>query len=281
MEELLISAVTWDPQIRGALILITAILILPGSVYLILATNVGAKMGFVLAMAGLTGWMFVMAVIWAVFGIGLRGDDPHWKVEEIVTGDVKASTVEAIDERFPRGWQSLPPGDKIRADAQAAADAVLAPSAGGAEGGHGGGGGGGAQRFTSPFKSTEDYVPEAAYRRGGDNELFTIGAHKFFFRHSPHHAVFLVRPTLDVEGGPGGPPPTPVADPAQPTTAVIMVRDLGSVRWPPVLVALWSLVIFGVCCYWLHVRDKQIWADKEREAQEADDRTREPEPAGV
>lgn len=274
------SAVTWDPQIRGALILITAILILPGSVYLLLATNVGAKMGFVLAMAGLTGWMFVMAVIWAVFGIGLRGDDPHWKVEEIVTGDVKASTVEAIDERFPRGWESLPPGDKIRADAQAAADAVLAPSAAGAEG-EGGEGGGGEQRFTSPFKSTEDYVPEAAYRRGGDNELFTIGAHKFFFRHSPHYTVFLVRPTLDVEGGPGGPPPTPVADPAQPTTAVIMVRDLGSVRWPPVLVALWSLVIFGVCCYWLHVRDKQIWADKEREAQAADERSREPEPAGV
>ena len=275
LSEVLTAAVTWDPQIRGALILITAILILPGSVYLLLATNVGAKMGFVLAIAGLTGWMFVMAVVWAVFGIGLRGSDPHWKVEEIVTGDVRASTVEAIDERFPRGWQSLPPGDRIRADAQAAADATLAPAAG-AEGGHGGGGGG-EQRFTSPFKSTEDYVAEAAYRKGGDNELFTIGKHKFFFRHSPHHAVFVVRPALKMEGGPGGPPPQPVADTSQPPTAVVMVRDLGSVRWPPVLVALWSFVIFAVCCYWLHVRDKQIWAERER----AEAPAAEPDPVPV
>ena len=256
------AAVTWDPQIRGALILITAILILCGSVYLLLATNVGAKLGFVLAMAGLTGWMFVMAVVWAFYGIGLRGNDPHWKVEEIVTGDVRASTVEAIDERFPRGWQSLPPGDKIRADAQAAGDAVLAPSAAGAEGGHGGGGGE-EQRFVSPFRSTEDYVLESAYRRGGDNELFTIGGHKFYFRHSPHHAVVLVRPRLPAEGGPGGAPALPAADPGQPATAVIMVRDLGSVRLPPVLLAIWSFVIFAVCCYWLHIRDKQIWAERE------------------
>ena len=264
MEDALLAAVTWDPQIRGALILITSILILCGSVYLLLATNVGAKIGFVLAMAGLTGWMFVMAVVWAFYGIGLRGSDPHWKVEEVVTGDVKASTVDAVDERFPRGWQSLPPGDKIRADTQAAADAVLAPGAtaeGG--GGHGGGGGGEEQRFVSPFKSTEDYVVESAYRKGGDNELFTIGAHKFYFRHSPHHAVVLVRPTLPAEGGPGGAPATPAPDRAQPATAVIMVRDLGSVRLPPIILAIWSLVIFGVCCYWLHIRDKQIWAERE------------------
>jgi hypothetical protein len=41
-------------------------------------------------------------------------------------------------------------------------------------------------------------------------------------------------------------------------TSVIMVRDLGSLRLPPFLVMLTSGIIFGVCCYSLHQRDKEI-----------------------
>ena len=257
--DFLVSALTWDPQIRGALILITAILILPGSVYLLLATNTGAKVGFVLAMAGLSGWVFVMAIIWAVYGIGLKGRQNHWKVEEVVVQDIRRSSIEEV-ERFPSGWKALPTGNAIRADAQAAADTELVPAAE-AAGAHGGGGGAEEPaRFTSPFKSTSDYVTVAAYHRGGDNELFTLGKHKFFLRHSPHYAVIQLQPALDQEGGPGGAPPTPVPDPDEPIYSVVMVRDLGSVRFPPVVVATSFGLIFGVCCYWLHQRDKQIWA---------------------
>ena len=56
----LLAALAWDPQIRGALIVVTAFVILPGSVYLLLATNTGAKLGFLLAAAGFFGWMAVM-----------------------------------------------------------------------------------------------------------------------------------------------------------------------------------------------------------------------------
>lgn len=255
--DLLLSALSWDPQIRGALIFIVSVLVLPGSVYLLLATNTGAKIGFVLAMAGLSGWIFVMAVIWAVYGIGLKGRNPHWKVEEVVVQDISRSSITEL-ERFPQGWQALPTGNAIRADAQAAADTELVPSA---EPDHGGGGHEEeAVRFTSPFKSTSDYVTVGAYRRGGDNELFTLGKHKFFFRHSPHYAVIQLQPALDQEGGPGGAPPTPVPDPDEPVYSVVMVRDLGSVRFPPVVVAISFGLIFAICCYWLHQRDKQIWA---------------------
>jgi hypothetical protein len=41
---------------------------------------------------------------------------------------------------------------------------------------------------------------------------------------------------------------------------IVMVRDLGSLRQPPMVIALASFIVFGVCCYWLHQRDKQIWA---------------------
>jgi hypothetical protein len=261
VHDLLLGALTWDPQIRGALILLTAVLILPGSVYLLLATNTGARVGFVLAIAGLSGWVFVMAIIWAVYGIGLKGRQPHWKVQEVVAADVKNASVEAM-ENFPRGWKSLPPGNAARADAQAAADTYLLPSATAA--GHEGGGAASTEppRFSSPFKSTSDYVTVAAYERGGDNELFTIGKHKFFFRHSARYAVLQLKPSLDQSGGPGGTPPTPVADPDAPTYTVVMVRDQGSLRFPPVVVALCFGTIFAVSCYWLHQRDKQIWAAK-------------------
>jgi hypothetical protein len=260
MHDLLVAALTWDPQIRGALILIAAVLILPGSVYLLLATNTGAKLGLVLAIAGLSGWTFVMAIIWAVYGIGLKGRQPHWEVREVVVEDVRRSATEAL-EQFPRGWESLPAGNAIRADAQAAADTALV---GGDEADHGGGGGGEAEapRFTSPFKETTDYVTVGAFRKGGDNELFTIGKHDVFFRHSPHYAVLQLKPALDQEGGAGGAPPTPVPDPDEPTYSVVMVRDLGSLRFPPVVVAISFGLIFAICCYWLHQRDKQIWAAK-------------------
>src|SRR3712207_7494789 len=62
-----------------------------------------------------------------------------------------------------------------------------------------------------------------------------------------------------------------------PYTPLFRSRDLGSLRLPPVLLAIWSFVIFAVCCYWLHVRDKQIWAERER----AEAPAPEPEPVPV
>jgi hypothetical protein len=54
------------------------------------------------------------------------------------------------------------------------------------------------------------------YETGGDNELFTIGKHKFYFRHSPHWAVVQVQPAKEVEGEVIKPEP----DPSKPTTTV-------------------------------------------------------------
>jgi len=260
--EHLLGALSWDPQIRGALILITAILILPGSVYLLLATNTGAKVGFVLAMAGLSGWITVMAIIWAVYGIGLKGREKSWKVQEVVVQDAGKAGVKAMED-FPEGWNKLPAGNAVRADAQAAGDAALLPAVAPA-GEHGGASTAEAEppRYVTPFKTTADYVILDAYDKGGDNQLFTIGRHKFYFRHSPHYAVIHVKPALNQTGGPGGAPPTPVPDPAAPDYYVVMVRDLGSLRFPPVVVALSFGTIFAICCYWLHERDKRIWAER-------------------
>jgi hypothetical protein len=257
---LLIAALQWDPQIRGALIVITAILILPGSVYMLLATNTGARLGLLLAVAGLSGWLAIMGVVWMVFGIGLKGREPHWQPKELITGSLtNRATVEAMSD-FPGGkWKQLGPGDKVLADAQSAADRVLAPSTAPQPGREpeapdpev-------ALRFQTPFKQPTDYVVVGGWTKGGDNELFKINGHKFYLRHSPHYVVIQVQPVLQQVTPVGGAAPTPKADPTKPVTTLIMVRDLGSVRFPPFLVALASLLVFGVTCSALHERDKEI-----------------------
>lgn len=251
MDEVILSALRWDPQIRGAVIVLAALLLLPGSVYLLLATNMGARLGLVLAIAGLSGWVGVMGVIWTVFGIGLKGKDPVWKVQEVLTGPLTESTVGAVDG-FPEGWKLLKTGDAQLADAQAAADQVLAPSAEPAAahgGGHGGGdaGAGEEEKFESPFKRTEDYVLLDGYKKGGETYFFTL-------RHRPHYMVVRVKPSFFDEIPPGV---SAQADFTAPTTSVVMLRDLGNLRFPPFLVALCSFTIFGVCCYSLHQRDKE------------------------
>ena len=57
-------AINWEPEIRGILIVIISVGVLCGSVYLILGTNMGARLGFLVALAGLAGWMFLMGAIW-------------------------------------------------------------------------------------------------------------------------------------------------------------------------------------------------------------------------
>ena len=278
MTSQLLAALAWDPQIRGALIVVTAFVILPGSVYLLLATNTGAKLGFLLAAAGFTGWMAVMGWIWVVYGIGLKGDPPTWHVHEVVSGDVaeRGTTDEA--QGFPKGWRKLEPGDAILGDAQASADKVLAPSED--AGGHGGG-----EAEAAPvqpvFDSLEDYVQVGGYAKGGENFWIPGGGlatetsignkgsnvvTKLWERvkrgpfHSPHYAVIQVGPVLEVEVEEGEAPPKPTADPDEPVTSVVMVRDLGNLRFPSLMVAISMSIVFGLVANALHRRDQEIMA---------------------
>ena len=46
-------AINWEPELRGILIVIIAVAVLCGSVYLVLGTNLGARLGFLVALSGL------------------------------------------------------------------------------------------------------------------------------------------------------------------------------------------------------------------------------------
>jgi len=85
----LISALTWDPGVRGVLTVVVAVLVLMGSMYLILATNSGSRLGFLLALTGLMGWMTIMGLVWSIYGIGKQGGLPKWEVTELNFDDLR------------------------------------------------------------------------------------------------------------------------------------------------------------------------------------------------
>jgi len=97
---LFFSAISFDPNIRGALVVAVGVVVLCGSVYLLLATNTGVRNGFLIAAAGLMGWMFSMGIIWWIYGIGLRGTDPSWSSKEINFSRSDAVATEVV-ERLP------------------------------------------------------------------------------------------------------------------------------------------------------------------------------------
>ena len=253
----IVSALEWDPTVRGLLIVLAAIAILPGSVFLLLSTNLGARLGFLVALTAFFGWMTVQGLVWWVFAQGNRGRQPSWEPQEVITGELlEQTTVEPVAEGFPEGWKPLEVGGTVLGDAQASADAVLAASASQADAGHGGEAAAEEEhsgpRFEAPFDAPTDYLLVDAYEKGGESELF--------FWHAPHHTVIRVAPVREVEVPEGAPPPRPERDASKPLTSVVLLRDLGNVRLPPFMLFVSSGVIFGVLLSILHRRDKEAMA---------------------
>ena len=95
----LFAGINFTVTIRGLLVVTVAVAILMGSVWLLLATNTGVRVGTLLALTGFFGWMTIMATVWWIFGIGWRGADPSWKTVDIVRGgDLSRSSVEKARE---------------------------------------------------------------------------------------------------------------------------------------------------------------------------------------
>ena len=78
-----LAAIGWTPEIRNILGVLVGIIVLVGSVYLLVGSNVGARTGFLVVMAGLFGWMATMGTIWWIYGIGMQGSAAHWSVLEL------------------------------------------------------------------------------------------------------------------------------------------------------------------------------------------------------
>ena len=57
-----------------------------GSIWIIVSSNSGVRLGTLLSLAGLFAWLTIMGSIWWLYGIGWAGDAPIWEEIEIVEG---------------------------------------------------------------------------------------------------------------------------------------------------------------------------------------------------
>jgi len=269
-----LAALSWDPQLRGGLIVLTGVSILVGSVVLLLFTNLGLKLGVLAAAAGLSGLLLLLNIIWlmAPLGtgpIGYKGSNSGWIVEEIVQGDLlQKSAVHAVvgtpgkpGTQFPTGWRPLVTGDPLLASASPAADAALTPPAASVTPPPP------TPKFPPPFKTTQDYVVVGAWTTGGHNYLvnllgykvfWRVRKHQIFIKHQPHYVIVRVQPALPSVTLAGAAATLPAPDPTKPVYSVVMLRDVGSLRLPPLLLGFGALIVFGVTVEKLHSRDKEI-----------------------
>jgi len=241
-----IEGVGFDPFLRGLLVVIAGVIVLMGSIYVIVATNIGIRSGFLISAAGLFGWLFIMTFIWWIYGIGLVGTAPSWNVVELNRGDLTVASLE--EARDLDEWRTLSPADPARGEAQASVDAFL---------------------LSSGEFGLGEYIPVAGFDIGGKpkrasdatwDRVTNRVANTLRITHPIHYAVIQVQrvtpESLVVVAGQAPPPKEP--DVSQPLVSVIMVRDLGHLRRTPAVSTLLFGVIFGSLCWMLHDRDRRL-----------------------
>jgi len=262
-------AINWEPQLRGILIVIIAVSVLMGSVYLILATNMGARLGFLVAIAALAGWFFLMGCVWWTYGKGLLGPAAAWKPVASTTvlqdttalfdanvlsvrvpatsGTPQQVADQVTDHLVDQGWNQLLPSVPTYQQAGAAATAML--------------------EETGALKAGEFEVVNV-FVKGGERSPQPFGGSLDFlsFWHKPHYALVEVAPLVPQRTEPGRAPAKAVVDVSQPHQYVFMVRDLGALREPAGFITVGSLIVFLVLCYMLHSRDKVVAENKARKA---------------
>lgn len=251
-------SIDWSPGLRGIIVVLVMFVTLIGGTYLLLGTNIGARLGFLVTATALAGWMMSMAIIWAIYGIGLQGPFPSWKPAEpitivrdgallnraeVVDGpidieglDATAAAKKVSDTLVENGWTILDESDPRRGQAVASADEIIQIEA---------------EEF-----SAGEYTPVAVYDRGGERWPKIGESLDFFaFRHEPRYSVVEVAPLIEQRTEPGRAPARPQIDTSQPHRYVVMIRDLGSRRLPAILIAIGSGIIFFLLAWVLHRRE--------------------------
>jgi hypothetical protein len=263
-------AINWEWELRGILTVIMGVGVLMGSVYLVLATNLGARLGFLVTFAAFAGWMALMAGMWWIYGIGLKGDAAEWKA---VPG---RTVVQQVDLLHEAGILDQPldlSGAKTSTDASAVLDKQLVgegwrrvdesePQFGQAEAAAG------------VFLESEDVFKAGQFDVTSVHEIGGEAFPKPFgdefdqiaFWHHPYYTLVEVAPFVALRNEPGRAPTIPAIDPSQQRQYVYMVRDLGSLREPAAYICIGSTIVFLGLCGLLHRRDRFVTRNLSRKA---------------
>jgi hypothetical protein len=284
----LLAGIAWDPQIRGFLAVLVGVVVLMGSVYLLLGTNLGSRLGFLVALSAIFGWCTLMGITWWVYGtIGMLGDAPKWVIEEVVYAEESPEAgldLAGIEEAHDLDTSTLPDADELKElDIDAAREVdeqekealggwVLLPESNPSFG---------EAKATvdehfveSPdeqleIDSADDYITLYSFQRGGketlpqdpsrmDRIVTKLKTTFWQIQHPPRYAIIQLQPVIPDEQKPGQAPPTPRPDRDKPVVSVIMSRDLGDVRFPGAMLTIFSGAMFLATLLMLHRRDLEV-----------------------
>jgi hypothetical protein len=253
----IINKTLWYPTILGILVVGAGIVLFCGSIYLLLGTNLGARLGFLVAATGLAGFMVILSILWVTTSSPLntlKGRIPEWNVKQYVS---------KLDQAQIKEVRKVSKKDKVdtieAANVKAAVDERLVtkqPTA--------------IEKPTpednkfAKFDKVTDYQTVNTYEIGGSDPEFL----DFQITHKPLFAIVEVCAVRPVETPFGVPPPKPECDPTSDKNGfMILERDLGQLRLPPILALICSLVLFGLGLLGLHWRERdEQEAAKRREA---------------
>jgi hypothetical protein len=260
----------WYPTILGVLVVVVAVTLFCGSVYLLLATNMGARLGFLVAFTALMGFMVILTSLWITTASPLntlKGRLASWKVQQVVTtvDQTKIGAVKGIDQKKNKVDTTEAANVKAFVDA-ALVTKVATPTVEVKPEDN---------RFAK-FDSVTNYQVLETYEIGGSRPQFWKGQ----FTHTPQYAAVQFCEIEQVQQPFGLPPLPPSCDPKGQQGFVILRRDLGSLRVPPFVAWGMSIILFILGLLMLHWRERDE-QDAEKAKEEAARPTPAPEPAPV
>jgi hypothetical protein len=245
----------WYPTILGVLVVVAAVVLFVGSIYLILGTNMGARLGFLVTFTGLMGFMVVLTSLWITTASPLntlKGSVPKWEIKEVVPS-LDESSVAAVQNIEEDGRKV----DAVeQANVKAAVDEGLVTKVSNA-----------VEEFTAEdnkfalFDLVTDYKVLSTFEVGGSNPSWL----DFQFTHTPKYAVVEfcgVAPNTQPFGvAPDA--PTCAADGSEEAADngfVVLEFNLGDVKVPPLVAFASSTILFALGLLMLH------WWEKDRKA---------------
>ena len=250
----------WNPTIIGVLTVLCAVGLFCGSTYLLLGTNLGGRLGFLVACAGLSGFLVLLTTLWlttpgsATGNSDLdppHGDSPSWKVVEVIS-DPSQSKIEAVRNLPTKGTPGTPElGTQVKPAVDAAI--VTAPTVAGQEPPD--------QPFAGDLNisSSTDYLLEFP---GSRSYQYIDKTQNFFWHRHRFAAIQFCMVNKDANNNVINGPNGPECDPLQPTHFAILSYDYGSIRLPVVFYWLFSLIFFGLSLLGLHWWEKDERARK-------------------
>ncbi len=238
----------WYPTIIGILVVVAAIALFCGSIYVLLATNLGARLGFLIAFTGVSGFMVLLTLLWLFTASPLntlKGTIPAWKVVA-VTKNLNDKSLPAAVRDVKHTGQTMATAQtatvKAAADtklvtAQPIANIPLAADA---------------NKFAI-FSAVTDYKETKYIDIGGSTPHLL----DWQLNHKPQYAVVQFCATVPNTQPFGLPPPTPTCDPTSTKNGFVVLQyNYGSLRIPPFVAFIAASILFTLGLLGLHWREK-------------------------